>query len=587
MRDRGVSLAQSPSSVFISILDLLLLSYIPEYAVKKELFLDLYRGLSIHNPALSFPTLPEGYFASLPSTRADDATIHLLLSKKQMSLSLLEGIPKDIAATIVNTLTNRKAGTKSIYVSSVPVDYCAYRKENGLISRMQLQQQFLTEREVTGYVLHPSAAQRQINSNIYGHGHRTTNNLQSTVFKQFWELLPDTDKHGILTMEFKDILCQARESIYWFVIRYVLLNWDTLIPAVNPLNVIREGSLFYIDVKKINQQTLSVIIDAASAYDTAIEPSPSSSSSLFSEDLSCESSSFDDMLSTYCIERFRLFFYWLLCDRMDYAFQMHQKEEEADRVAASLLSEDISTNENGKRKKKKKRAKKKEVDNSTYPLSEVKTVIGQKAAKQIQAKVNAGQADLDMVTVKTNSKQIDMVKPSEDHSVSVKPSGLTPISVNTQSQLPEEVPEMKRRVTRPDLLRINRFLLGERREKSDFAPLPERKRTRETHQTRPFVSLRQVLLRPDPLSMILDENRVSLPISGDTLILPPEDAVIHTILNQSPHIETEIIDPPQEESSSIGFSMINNYEDSDEYSKTPSQLLQQTLQQSIPEAVNW
>ena len=87
--------------------------------------------------------------------------------------------------------------------------------------------------------------------------------------------------------------------------------------------------------------------------------------------------------------------------------------------------------------------------------------------------------------------------------------------------------------------------------------------------------------------MILDENRVSLPISGDTLILPPEDAVIHTILYQSPHIETEIIDPPQEESSSIGFSMINNYEDSDEYSKTPSQLLQQTLQQSIPEAVNW
>ena len=71
-----------------------------------------------------------------------------------------------------------------------------------------------------------------------------------------------------------------------------------------------------------------------------------------------------------------------------------------------------------------------------------------------------------------------MVKPSEDHSVSVKPSGLTPISVNTQSQLPEEVPEMKRRVTRPDLLRINRFLLGERREKSDLAPLPERKRTR-------------------------------------------------------------------------------------------------------------
>ena len=72
-----------------------------------------------------FPNLPEGYFASLPSTRLDDMTIHMLLGKKQMNLPPLEGIPKDIAVTIVNSLTNRKAGAKSVYVASVPVDYCA------------------------------------------------------------------------------------------------------------------------------------------------------------------------------------------------------------------------------------------------------------------------------------------------------------------------------------------------------------------------------------------------------------------------------------------------------------------------------
>jgi len=58
-------MTQSPASLFITILELIMLNHIPDYAMKKELFLDLYRGLCIHNPSLNFPTLPEGYFASL------------------------------------------------------------------------------------------------------------------------------------------------------------------------------------------------------------------------------------------------------------------------------------------------------------------------------------------------------------------------------------------------------------------------------------------------------------------------------------------------------------------------------------------
>lgn len=73
---------------------------------------------------------------------------------------------------------------------------------------------------------------------------------------------------------------------------------------------------------------------------------------------------------------------------MDYAFQMHQKEEEADRVAASLLSEDISTNETGKKKKKKKRSKKKEVENPPTSLKEVKSVTDQTPPKQVSVNVN-------------------------------------------------------------------------------------------------------------------------------------------------------------------------------------------------------
>lgn len=382
-------------------------------------------------------------------------------------------------------------------------------------------------------------------------------------------------------MEFKDILCQARESVYWFVIRYVLLNWNSLIPAVPSWIIIREGSLFFIDVSKINKKTLSGIVEAASEYDTVVDPPTSYESSfLFCEEIQYESSSFDETLSACCLERFRLFFCWLLCDRMDYAFQMHQKEEEADRVAASLLSEDISTNETGKKKKKKKRSKKKEVENPPTSLKEVKSVTDQTPPKQVSVNVNPIQSSDDQGASKTIINPITPEK-VEDQSKPVPSESLQPQPPSADTL------ETKKRVIRPDIQRINRFLLGERREKPDLPPRPERKRAREFHETRPFVSLRQVLARPDPWALTDNESIRSPPIVDNTPILPPEGAVITMILNQMSPIDSEVIEPSQgDEASSMAMSL-KGCDGPEDYSAPPSQLLQQTLQQSIPESANW
>ena len=445
---------------------------------------------------------------------------------------------------------------------------------------MQLQQQFLIEREISTYLIHASPMQRIINGNVYGHHQRIVRDLQSNQFQQFWELLSERDKHGILTLENKDIMNQARESIYWFVIRYVMMNWNSLIPADNPWHVIREGSIFYIEVSKINKDLILSIIEAGSRYDYAIDPTPAPElSHVFCEEIHYESSSFDETLNACCLERFRLYFCWLLCDRMEYAFQMHQKEEEANRMAASLLSEDISVNESGKKKKKKKRGKKKETEILTSSLNEVKSTPEPAPIKQLSVKTNSTQPSDDQgtkITVNSiNPEKVDDSMPS----VPSEPLQSQPSSIrNLVTRKP---------TVRPDIQRINRFLLGERREKPDLPPLPERKRAREVQETKPFVSLRQVLARPDPWSLPDTESSFSTPIVDNSPILPPEGAVITMILNQSASIDSEVIEPSQGDEPSPMLMSMKGYEGLEEYSTPPSQLLQQTLQQSIPEQVNW
>lgn len=57
LMNRGISMTQSPASLFITILELIMLNHIPDYAMKKELFLDLYRGLCIHKSIPQFPNI--------------------------------------------------------------------------------------------------------------------------------------------------------------------------------------------------------------------------------------------------------------------------------------------------------------------------------------------------------------------------------------------------------------------------------------------------------------------------------------------------------------------------------------------------
>lgn len=284
---RGVSVNSSPASVFLTMLDLIMLSLVSDYAMKKEIFLDVSKGLSLHSPLLSYQTFPEDYFVSLPSTRNDEATIHSLLAKKQLTIIPPEGIMKEIVVNIVDQLANRKAGAKSVYTSTVSVDYCSLFLPSILICSMQMHLQFLLERNITPYILRPTPEQRRVSCSIYGHNQRTIIDLQSTTFKQFWELYPATEKQVILTVDVKDILSQARESVYWFVIRYVILHWDVFAPLTVSMGLTKNGTVFMIQESTINLPRLSTIITIASAYDTTVSPpAPSCASSLFLRDAS-------------------------------------------------------------------------------------------------------------------------------------------------------------------------------------------------------------------------------------------------------------------------------------------------------------
>ena len=545
-------------------LDLIMLSLVSDYAVKKELFLDVNKGLSLHTPLVSYQTFPEDYFISLPSTRNDEATIHSLLAKKQLTIIPPEGIMKEIVVSIVDQLANRKAGAKSVYTSTVSVDYCSLFLPGFLTCSMQMHLQFLLERNVTPYILRPTPEQRRVSCNIYGHNHRTIIDLQSTTFKQFWELYSTAEKQTILTIDVKDILSQARESVYWFVIRYVILHWDTFAPLTASMGLTKNGTVFVIEESTINLPMLSTIIAMASAYDTTVSPpAPSCSSSLFCETLP-EGTADEDSLNAYCVERFRLFFYWLLCYRMNFAFQMHQREEEANRMAASLLNEDLGSTEASGKKKKRRRNKKKDVVAAPEPASVEEVVVSKesqlpssKGSQSTSSKVSQSTSSKPSQSTPSKPPQLTPSKPSQ-------PTPPLPQTPNTPATLlskttPSQLPSPKPKKSRPDIQRITRFLLGERREKTDTIALPDRKHSLSPEPETPFVSLRQVLQRNDPLASLLENSEPLLSVEEEMMVLPPTDAVIN-----------QLVSPARQKD-----------EERNEYAIPPSQLLQRTLQESM------
>ena len=578
-------------------LDLIMLNLVSDYAVKKELFLDVDRGLSLHTPLLSYQTFPEDYFISLPSTRNDEATIHSLLAKKQLTIIPPEGIMKEIVVSIVDQLTNRKAGAKSVYTSTVSVDYCSSLLPRLLTCSMQMHLQFLLERNVTPYILRPTPEQRRVSCNIYGHNHRTVIDLQSTTFKQFWELYSTTEKQTILTIDVKDILSQARESVYWFVIRYVILHWDVFAPLTASMGLTKSGTAFVLQESTITLPMLSTIIAMASAYDTTVSPpAPSCASSLFCETLP-EGTAVEDALIAYCMERFRLFFYWLLCYRMNFAFQMHQREEEANRMAASLLNEDLGTAEASGKKKKRRRNKKKDVTAAAPKSASVEEVsqalesqassskasqsasvkvpqssskLSQQASSKLsqqasskpsQAPSKSSQQTSSKSSQQTSSKSSQQTSSKSSQQTSSKSSQTTPqpaATLPSKSPPSQQLPSPNPKKSRPDIQRITRFLLGERREKTDTFALPDRKHSLSPQPETSFVSLRQVLQRNDPLASLLENSEPLLSAEEETMVLPPTDAVIN-----------QLVTPRQRE------------EERNEYAIPPSQLLQRTLQESM------
>ena len=123
VRDRGIMLDSTHSSVFVSILDLILLSRFDKYAVKRSLFLKADRLLSLHNPSTSYPCLPEGYFASLPMTRMDETVLRALIQKKQpIDPSVENSSQRDILLSIVKAITPKTVSSNS---GSFSIDYCA------------------------------------------------------------------------------------------------------------------------------------------------------------------------------------------------------------------------------------------------------------------------------------------------------------------------------------------------------------------------------------------------------------------------------------------------------------------------------
>lgn len=111
------------SAVFVSILDLILLSRFDKYAVKRTLFLKVDRLLALHNPSTSYPCLPDGYFASLPMTRMDETVLRALIQKKQpIDTSIENSSQRDILLSIVKSITPKAANSNS---ASFSIDYCA------------------------------------------------------------------------------------------------------------------------------------------------------------------------------------------------------------------------------------------------------------------------------------------------------------------------------------------------------------------------------------------------------------------------------------------------------------------------------
>lgn len=366
-----------------------------------------------------------------------------------------------------------------------------------------MQLQLLTEREIVPYQVRPTESTKLPNSNIYGHQLTIVNDLRKDEFKQFWKQVSLSKKQTIMIVTEKELNMQIKESVYWFSLRYALENYSKLLTDRRTIEIFRNEVGFFLPPERISEDTMCEMIEYAAFYDKCVMPaSPSKPSQLFSE---FESEAFnlfhkepEDLGIHYCILRFKMFLCWLFCNHMDKAFQMHKREEEADRAAALLLKEPADKEK--KKTKKKKRGKKTATASATASATTSATTTTTTSTtttttdEQIKEQKSATSGRKPTKEEKINGTELlssSKAPPSQQ-------------SLSSQKSLDPELAALPIPPPSPSLeaQRISRLLLGDGSE----GATNDRRRGKPEASKLPFVSLRQLFLRKDPLEDILQNS---------------------------------------------------------------------------------
>ena len=134
-------------------------------------------------------------------------------------------------------------------------------------------------------------------SNVYGHCMRAANELKTEEFLTFWRCLSSVEKKAVLVLDLKDVSNQIKESVYWFVLRYVLVHWNLLEPNSDLKGITKKEDSFVISVGKNEKDMMNQIVSAASTYDYCVMPSRDDSPChVFSEPFEYTPTSLDDQL---------------------------------------------------------------------------------------------------------------------------------------------------------------------------------------------------------------------------------------------------------------------------------------------------
>ena len=380
--------------------------------------------------------------------------------------------------------------------------------------RLQVQLQLLTEREIVPYQIRAADSAKLPMSNIYGHQMRIVNDLRTEEFKQYWKQLSLSKKQAIVMVSEKELNMQIKESVYWFSLRYAMESYTKLFTDSRKIEISRNENGFYLPPEMITEEKMSEMIDFAAMYDRCVMPGSSSKpSQLFNE---LESEAFysyqkkpEEIGIHYCIHRFKMFLYWLLCNHMDEAFQMHKKEEEADREAALLLKEPVDKEK--KKTRKKKRNKKAAATTATTTsgtsgaTSSVTTPTIQSSIQTQTTAVEKPKEEKATIFGKEPSNEENPKKEEKMAKTASTSSSKTSLSSQTSSLQKNLEPD---RTTLPipppsppslEAQRISRLLLGDGSE----GAANDRKRGKPEVTRSAFISLRQLLLRKDPLEEIL------------------------------------------------------------------------------------